>query len=237
MGCCAHGGNTGAYAFTVPSGCYVLELTPPSSTATAVPTSRSLCLDDGQSLTNVNAIIDAGIVGSISGLVTELGQPVPEVVVSIAARGSGREEWQATTTTAADGSYTIQAPPGCWLVTFIAPEGQTFDNGEPERTIRQCLSAGEDSPGNDAVLRPKPTGGPGFVDTVDSGDAVDTGPSGAVDGVATGSFLLGGEVEPDAARVTVTVDGDVVEAAILGDRWEQEVVPVASGSFDFVVTA
>ena len=225
--------GAGDYAVSIPSGCVDVGFTTPSGSVAT----RSLCLGDDQRVDSVNAVIGAGIVGTITGTVTEQGEPVAGVEVSIAARGRGRDQWAANTTTTADGAFTHVAPPGCWVLTFAAPAGQTFDNEEPQLQRQVCLSAAETSAGHDAVLLPKPTGGPGFVDTVDSGDRIDTSPSGAPDGIATGSFLLGGEVESDSARVTVTVSGQTTEAELGDGRWAAEAVPTASGTFDFVVTA
>ena len=76
-----------------------------------------------------------------------------------------------------------------------------------------------------------------LIETVVNDDIVDTTPEGTIDGLSTGSFFLGGSVPAGATSVSVIVAGEELMAVLDNGRWTVELVPPASGNYQFVVVA
>lgn len=62
-----------------------------------------------------------------------------------------RASFVEATTTGGDGRYSFSVSPGCYVMTFIAPDGTSF-NGSRYQNRSVCVSAGETSNANDATV-------------------------------------------------------------------------------------
>ncbi len=100
---------------------------------------------EGQIITDLNAALDGQAEASIGGTVTDgAGAPAPGVGVDLfeANADGSRGTYLRSGTTGADGTYSIGADPGCYVLTFIAPAGETF-NGDGWLSLPQCVLEGE----------------------------------------------------------------------------------------------
>ena len=82
--------------------------------------------------------------GAITGtVVREGGGAVEGLAVDLfVANGDGsRGPYLRTETTNANGTYRFEDGPGCYVLTFIAPPGQTFTNNSPWFQPGACITA------------------------------------------------------------------------------------------------
>ncbi len=87
----------------------------------------------------------------------EDGSPAARVKVDLFTsddRGR-RVQFLGTTRTDSNGNYGFAVDPGCYKVTFVAPDGHVFTrtNGRYENSRRICVSSGETNWTADAVLK------------------------------------------------------------------------------------
>ena len=148
----------GNYSFTVDDGCYVVTFIAPDGTRFENG-GRWLndggCAQNGGSTTiNATLVGVGGGDGSVAGNVSRNGSPTSGVVVDLfSAQADGsRGSWLGDVATDGNGNYTIATAPGCYVLTFIAPEGQTFTNGSRWYQTQVCLEAGEKATGVNATL-------------------------------------------------------------------------------------
>ena len=140
--------TNGSYRFDVTPGCYVVTFVG-NSGETFASGSRWLsvgsCPDSGQTEI-INATMTAIDTG-IRGVVSREGQGgVSGVVVDLfVANGDGsRGQWLTSSTTDEVGNYLFDpVDDGCYILTFIAPPGETFINGSQWFQPGVCINAGE----------------------------------------------------------------------------------------------
>ncbi|MGH1493349.1 MAG: SdrD B-like domain-containing protein [Acidimicrobiales bacterium] len=96
------------------------------------------CDGDGEDATGaILGAVDRVDSGPVAGVNIDLFQ---------ATADGARGQWLTSTSTAADGSYTFdQLSPQCYIVTFIAPQGQAFTNTSPWFQPGACIEANETS--------------------------------------------------------------------------------------------
>ncbi len=121
----------------------------------------------------------------------------------------GRAEYLASTTTGNDGRYSFPAAVGCYVLTFVAPDGETFD-GSRWFQPATCLEAGETNPPVNATL----DGTPG-----------------------SGGTSIGGTVNFVDGAAVQGVDIDLFEATADGSRgrYLESTSTGAAGSYEFAV--
>ncbi len=155
--------DAGNFGFTLDPGAYVLTfIAPPGQTFTnGSPWYQTgFSVGAGEAATGLDATLSGGGDGgggaaSISGRVTDgAGAPVAGVAVDLfEANGDGsRGAWLGQVSTGPDGAYSHQAEAGCYVLTFIAPDGRTFSNGSRWYQPSRCLQPAEQATGVDAVL-------------------------------------------------------------------------------------
>lgn len=206
--------GAGRYGFTVdPDSCYVLtfiapagrRLTGPGANSGGQYLNRDVCVDDGPSDGN-DATVTGGAAGqSVGGAVTESGGgPVAEIQVDLfaAAADGSRAGYLATAATGQDGSYGFDLPAaGCYVHTFVAPEGRSFVGGSRWLNLGYCAEAGEVVAGIDAVLEGGQPGG-------GIGDRVTDSGGGPVAGVQVDLFVAAADGSRSTFLAAVSTDGD-----------------------------
>jgi 5-hydroxyisourate hydrolase-like protein (transthyretin family) len=140
--------TNGSYRFDVTPGCYVVTFVG-NFGETFTNGSRWLsagsCPDSGQTeiINATMTAIDTGIRGTVS---REGQGGVSGVVVDLfVANGDGsRGQWLTSSTTDGVGNYLFDpVADGCYILTFIAPAGETFTNGSQWFQPGVCINAGE----------------------------------------------------------------------------------------------
>ncbi len=150
--------SSGGYAIHAAPGCWSLTFVAPDGelfTSQSRWLTRQVCVEAGQEVADVNAVvIDRSQTATLSGSVVSDGAGVPDVKVDLFASSEvgGRDGFVGFTRTGSDGAYTFDVTPGCWVMTFIAPDGRTFSNGSRFINQARCVAAGEASVGPDVVL-------------------------------------------------------------------------------------
>lgn len=145
--------SSGNYSFTdVAPGCYVLTFIAPNGeefTNGSQWFQPSTCIEGGETDT-IGAVLTgggAGGPGTISGTVNRSGGGVGAgVVVDLftANADGSRGDWQGAATTNSSGNYSFSAvEQGCYVLTFIAPSGETFTNGSQWFQPATCIDNGE----------------------------------------------------------------------------------------------
>ncbi len=153
-------GPDGLYALTTSAGCYVLTFIAPEGltfTNGSPWYQPSQCVAAGQQVGGIDAVVAGGGGGgqsSIAGTVFRSGNGVAAVAVDLfaASADGSRGAWLAQATTDASGAYSFVVEPGCYVLTFIAPEGLTFTNGSQWYQPSQCVAAAQQVGGIDASL-------------------------------------------------------------------------------------
>jgi 5-hydroxyisourate hydrolase-like protein (transthyretin family) len=150
-------GADGRYEFRVDPGCFVVDLVAPDGASFGGSRFRQLagCADSGQSLSGLDGVLTRdGDLSAIAGTVTRVdGSPQAGVKIDLfrtAADGS-RGQFIGFTRTGADGTYRFEVDPACHTLTFIAPDGLTF-NGTRWFQPTRCPGEGETIEGVDATL-------------------------------------------------------------------------------------
>lgn len=117
------------------------------------------CLVEGEVVGGVDEVLHPRVEppepGAIHGSVTGPdGVGVGGVLVDLfrAGEGGDRSDYLGSTTTDDRGAYAVPTERGCYIVTFVAPDGARFDDGRPWRNSPAvCLDDGG-STRIDAVL-------------------------------------------------------------------------------------
>jgi hypothetical protein len=151
--------SNGDYSFQLPaSGCYVITFIAPDgqffqSTGTRFQNSP-FCASEGEAVTGIGAtLVDPATAAAVTGTVDFTdGSPLVNGKVNLFT--AGRASFLGVAFTDAAGDYSFNLPgPGCYVVTFIAPDGETFQTTQgPFQNTPFCASAGETVTGIDASL-------------------------------------------------------------------------------------
>lgn len=149
----------GRFGLETGPGCFVLTFIAPDG-ATFDDGERwyqpSVCVDQGETVTGVDAALagDGSDNATFTGAVTDGRTPVASVVVDLFATTAdgSRGRWLGDTTTGTDGRFTIARSAGCYVFTFIAPDGRTFSNNSPWYQPSACGTPGETVDAIDAAL-------------------------------------------------------------------------------------
>ncbi|MGH1491576.1 MAG: PKD domain-containing protein [Acidimicrobiales bacterium] len=139
--------DAGRYEFTVVAGCNRLTFIAPDGDTFSG--SRWLqpvvCVDVGDVVTDLNGILD-GVVNSILGGRVTFGDdsPVPGVKIDLfhQADGGGRGQFAGFMQTGDDGRYSFDVVADCYVLTFTAPDGETFSGSRWFQPVT-CIAAGE----------------------------------------------------------------------------------------------
>ncbi|MGH1493275.1 MAG: galactose oxidase-like domain-containing protein [Acidimicrobiales bacterium] len=157
---------------------YKLQM--PADGGIAIPGSYMLFALDAQGVPSVAAVLTVTtdtapviVDTTIDGVVTQedgtLREGVQVDLFEQSADGS-RGTYLASTTTDAEGRYEFEVEQGCYALTFVAPEDETFD-GQSWFTGDVCLDAEGQSTELNPVLDDPPTGlEPTIKGTVSLGD-------------------------------------------------------------------
>ena len=150
--------SDGNYGFEVDPGCHIVTFIAPAGrtfTNTSNWLNRYVCVDTGESDTSADAVLTTdGDTATIAGTVTQNSRGVTGVTIDLftTTADGQRGTWITNTTTDNDGTYQLDQPAGCYTLTFIAPDNQTFTNGQTWLNRAFCVEAGGTSTGNDAAL-------------------------------------------------------------------------------------
>lgn len=113
--------------------------------------------------------------GTLEGAVTTTAaEPAVGIVVDVftqAADGS-RDLWLGDTVTDPNGAFSIEVDAGCYVLTFIAPVGESFVGSGRWLDVRACVDAGGTTAALDAILI-VPTTGPATISGTVSSSAGD----------------------------------------------------------------
>ena len=149
--------DAGQYSFSLPgAGCYVLTFIAPDGerfTNGRQYLNVPFCAGAGEAVTGVDAtLVSAANATTATGrVVADGGEPVQGVAVDLFTENRGA--WLSSTVTDGGGNHELALPgAGCYVATFIAPEGRTFINGGGFLNAPFCAQAGETVTGIDAEL-------------------------------------------------------------------------------------
>jgi 5-hydroxyisourate hydrolase-like protein (transthyretin family) len=148
---------SGRYEFLAGEGCYIATFIAPAD-ETFVDLQRYLnlrrCVTAGQTVDDLDAVLAAQPEAGLAGTVTRAGAGVGGVQVDVFVAGAdgSRQAFLGTVDTDADGSWQFPIPAGCFIITFIAPEGETFTNGSRWLNGPACAPSGATVTGLDAEL-------------------------------------------------------------------------------------
>lgn len=177
--------SDGTWSIPAEPGNYVLTFVAPAG-STFVSGSRweerPLSIASGQVVTGLDATVSGGVGGdeTMSGRVrAEDGSAVGGVGIDlfVANADGSRGNYIATATTAADGTWSLPVEPGCYVLTFVAPPGETFINGSQWYQPNRCVGAGESYDGFTAII----SGGSGDSSLGGTVTAADGSPASGVD--------------------------------------------------------
>ena len=152
-------GADGAYRFTVEPGCHVLTFIAPDGTSFQGRRYHQpgACADPGETVTGVDAELTAdGDQGSLGGRIARAdgsGAEGAKVDLFVRQANGSRGAFLGSTRAGADGRYSFAVSPGCYVLTFIAPDGESYGGGRYFQPWR-CLAAGQDVTDADATLDP-----------------------------------------------------------------------------------
>ena len=139
----------GTWRFNVVAGCYVATYIAPTGqtfTNGSQWLEQQSCPTAGQQITNLTATLNGGASqASVGGTVRNGDGPVSGVGIDLfVANANGtRGAYLSSTTTAANGTWQFSVAPGCYVVTYGAPSGQTFTNGSQWLEQQSCPTAGQ----------------------------------------------------------------------------------------------
>jgi 5-hydroxyisourate hydrolase-like protein (transthyretin family) len=143
--------ETGRYAFTnrLPK-CYIVRIIAPEGRTINDGPSIDLpqCIEAGDVILDLDAALDPPASGPITGGVFELDElstPVADVKVDLftANANGGRGDFIGFTFTGTDGRFIFEdQSDGCYVATFIAPEGRTFEGDRRFHQPGVCVELG-----------------------------------------------------------------------------------------------
>lgn len=158
---------------------------------------RFVCLVDGRATVDATLAGDQPSPSTIDGSVVDQVGGVDGVAVDLFTSNPAGDRlgWVTSVRTDSDGSFSFTVDPGCWVLTYIAPDPARFDNGSAFLNRALCLD-----PGQSAQVPP-------VTLVVDRSDAEVSGTvvaaDGPVAGVAVDLFTAGG----DGSRATYLTTG------------------------------
>lgn len=167
-------GADGAFTFAVDAGCYTITVIAPDGRTF---NSRrwfqpSLCVQNGEVADALRVVVDPIPDSSIGGTVTyDDGSAVALVKIDLFrsnGRG-GRADFLTSVRTADDGTYAFDVSEGCYVLTFIAPDGTSF-NGSRWSQPTVCVDKDNPAVTVDAVVDRPSTGGSGLGGQVTDAD-------------------------------------------------------------------
>ncbi|MGH1492661.1 MAG: lamin tail domain-containing protein [Acidimicrobiales bacterium] len=123
---------SGQYTFSVNPGCHVLTFTAPEGQTFDGSQwfQPSICVEPGETAVIDAALDGAAVESAITGTVNAAnGSGVEGVQIDLfqAAADGSRGTYLRTATTDSEGNYSFTVEPACHVLTFTAPEGQSFD--------------------------------------------------------------------------------------------------------------
>jgi protocatechuate 3,4-dioxygenase beta subunit len=134
----AQGGQPGQYRFAVEPGCYsITAIAPTGRTFTNDQTWVTVgrCIGAGQSQTDIDATLRSTGRTTVTGTVlrSDTGKPVDGVTVDLftATADGGRGRYLTSVDTGSGwqpGRYSLDVEPGCYVTTYIAPDGATWES-------------------------------------------------------------------------------------------------------------
>ncbi len=200
--------GNGFYGFDVDAGCYTVVFVAPSGRTFQGGNQyleRSTCVSGGVDDLTLDAVLLGGASGSSIGdrvsYATGAGAAGVDVDLFAANGDQSRGEWLGSTSTDGSGSYGFPVSPGCYVVVFIAPPGESFVGSGPYNQQYVCVAAGEANDSIDAVL----AGGSGAA-TI--GDRVTSTGGGGVGGVDIDLFAANGDGSRAGFLDFTTSDGN-----------------------------
>lgn len=197
----------GGYALYPPSGgCwYVTFVAPAGETFAEGGTAwlnRRVCVDEGSSVAADSRLAGAGGSATISGAVVDGTSGVEGLTVDLftSDTSGARVQWTGSTVTGVDGNFSFDVDPGCWALTYRAPDQSVFITGSVWLNQSICVEDGEAASVDEVV-----------VDSAESAEA--TGTVGAADGspveaVQVDLFTAAADGSRAAYRSTATTDAD-----------------------------
>ncbi len=153
----------GGYSFELASGgCYVATFIAPAGERFVESSSqwlnRYLCVEAGGTDSSASATLDRGAAdtdGVLVGAVSDGGGAVAGVSIDLfSASGDGsRGTWLTYATSDGVGNFEFTVEAGCYVLTYIAPDGRTWaDNSQPWMNRLVCVEAGQTDSTLGAVL-------------------------------------------------------------------------------------
>jgi|GEM_PF-4215802 len=130
--------SDGRYGFEAPQGCYVLTFVAPAGSLIdggGLHRDVEVCVEPDQ-VSEVDAVVVVAPVADtrFSGTVIDGRDASPaegvHVDIFIASNDGIRADFIAETDTAADGTFSVELPTGCYIATIVAPEGRTLVGGD-----------------------------------------------------------------------------------------------------------
>ncbi len=228
--------DAGRFSFAVPAGCYVVTAIAPPDGRFRLSGTRwqttSVCLAQGESRSGIDASGFTGL--AHPGVVARVSSndfPVVDGVTAdlYAADGAGnRAEYRTSARPDPDGALVLPLEPGCWVVTYIAPAGRTWDTtGTPWLNRSVCVTGTETVDLGTLPLAPTPLTATFSIAVYRLGEQVGGVPvdAYAVDGDGVRTFL-GGTVTSSTDRTTYTTPPSAARCWVLvltapgSDVWE-----------------
>ncbi|MGH1489883.1 MAG: hypothetical protein ACRBK7_10900 [Acidimicrobiales bacterium] len=194
----------GQFSFAVEPGCYVLTYFYDSETFRFAESGRTwlnrgFCVEAGQQLTDLDAVLLPPSVTRVNATVVRDLQGVPGVSVDLFADDGtgGRGEFLASGQTDDTGRVGFPIDGGCFVLTYTAPDGDTWE-ASGKRWLNQpiCAEEGQTATAEAAQLVPR-LGRSILLDVV-----ISQGGS-PIDGLAFDVF----KAEPDGSRGEYFVSG------------------------------
>ncbi len=169
--------ETGRYNFVVDPSCHVLTFVAPDGQTFGGSRwfQPSICVEVGQEVSDVDAVLDGPAGAELGGLVIGAdGDPAVAVKIDLFAQTAdgGRGAFLGFTETGSDGRYRFDVEPGCFVVTMIAPAGETF-NGSRWFQPAACVEVGQTVDDVDGRLDAAATAALGGTVTTVGGSSVE----------------------------------------------------------------
>lgn len=133
-------GADGTYAFAAPPGCYVLTFVAPEGTEIAGASGKfknvPVCVDSFDTVVQLDGAIqtariaDATLSGIVSSRPLGFGESGVKVDVFVADGPGARGAFVGAGETDTLGNFAIDVPAGCYILTYVAPDGRSMVGGD-----------------------------------------------------------------------------------------------------------